>query len=56
MTRTPFTPDERAALRYAFTAALVTAVGTKIVEFAYDEVREVLKRRREAREKSEPKG
>lgn len=41
------TDEERRALRYAFTFALVSAVATKTIEFIYEEAREVLKRRRD---------
>ena len=48
-------PEEKTALKYAFAFALVSAVGTKAVEFVYEEVRHALKRRREARDKKDGK-
>jgi len=50
-----FSPEEKTALKYAFVFALVSAVGTKAVEFVYEEVRHALKRRREARGQKEKK-
>lgn len=44
------TDEEKTTLKYAFAAALLTAVAEKAIEFAYEEARDWLRRRREERE------
>lgn len=48
-------PEEKTALKYAFVFAVVSAVGTKAVEFVYEEIRDLLKRRREAKDEKDGK-